>query len=214
MDNYHYIVSSLPVLTPEYRFGSETPEEILEQIVSQCSEKDQEVISFLSKGLDATNLSEDFYREALCHKNRFVREYFRFDLIVRNAKVEYLNKELGREAGKDVVDVCSDKDDEAGATIAGIDLGEFAYEAQLKAALESKDILSRERSMDLLYWDMIGEQTVFDWFSLETVLGFIAKLSIVSRWYRLDETTGREMFRSLVDEVRGTFKGVNYTPEA
>ena len=53
--------------------------------------------------------------------------------------------------------------------------------------------------------------TLFDYFDIEAVLAFIVKMQVVARWYRLDEQSGREMFRKLVGEVRGTFKGVNYT---
>ena len=35
-------------------------------------------------------------------------------------------------------------------------------------------------------------------------------MMIIQRWLKLDEQTGREMFRRLVEEVRGTFKGVEY----
>ena len=32
----------------------------------------------------------------------------------------------------------------------------------------------------------------------------------IRRWLLLDEEAGRAMFKRLVDEVRGTFKGVEY----
>ena len=50
----------------------------------------------------------------------------------------------------------------------------------------------------------------FHYFDLTVILGFIVKLKIIDRWMKLDEATGREMFRELVDEVRGTFAGVKY----
>ena len=64
--------------------------------------------------------------------------------------------------------------------------------------------------MDALMWDAIGEMTRFNYFDLDVILGFIARLHIVARWLELDEQAGREMFVSLVDEVRSTFKGVEY----
>ena len=87
---------------------------------------------------------------------------------------------------------------------------EFEEEARLDAILHGKDILERERGIDDLMWEKIDEMTTYDYFDLEAVLGFLAKLHIVERWYILDEKTGREMFRKLVDEVRGTFKGVQF----
>ena len=59
-------------------------------------------------------------------------------------------------------------------------------------------------------WDKIPEITTFNYFDLEAVLAFVAKLHIIDRWLALDEEAGRAMFRTLVNEVRGTFKGVEY----
>ena len=60
--------------------------------------------------------------------------------------------------------------------------------------------------------NMLDELTVQHYFDMDVILAFILKLHIIDRWHLLDEQTGREMFRKLVDEVRGTFKGVDYNP--
>ena len=191
MNNYEYIVASLPDITPGWKFGEKTPEDYIEEIVSLCSDKDRETIEFLMEGYCDEKLNAEFYSEALQHKNVFIRDYFLFDLNVRNAKVKYLNKALGREADRDV-----------------LTFGEEA--AALEAVFAQSDILSRERGIDDLMWDKISGLTTFNYFDIDVILGFITKLNIVARWYRLDEQTGREMFKKLVDEVRGTFKGVDY----
>ena len=148
----------------------------------------------------------DFYTKALTHRNNFIREYFRFDLNMRNAKVKYLNKALGREADKDVLIFPEDTQQAVLDAVAD----EFEEAADMETILNASDILSRERGLDDLMWEKIDSLTTFNYFDIDAILGFIAKLNIVSRWYRLDEQTGREMFKKLVDEVRGTFKGVEY----
>ena len=87
---------------------------------------------------------------------------------------------------------------------------EFKEQARLQAILEGNDILARERGIDDLYWDKIDELTLFDYLNFDRILGIIAKMMIIRRWLILDEETGRAMFKKLVDEVRGTFKGVEY----
>jgi hypothetical protein len=87
---------------------------------------------------------------------------------------------------------------------------EFEEAPALEAVFDLGDILARERGIDDLMWDKISALTTFHYFDIEVILGFVAKLNIVARWFRLDEQTGREMFKKLVDEVRGTFKGVEY----
>ena len=206
MANYEYIIASLPDITTGWKFGEKGPQDYIEEIVSLCSEKDKELIDFLMSGYMEKNLSTGFYAKALIHKDRFISEFFRFDLNVRNAKVKYLNKALERPADKDVLtfpeDAPQDVLDAAGA--------EFEEAADLETVLNAGDILTRERGIDDLVWDKISDLTTFNYFDIDAILGFIAKLNIVARWYKLDEQTGREMFKRLVDEVRGTFKGVEY----
>ena len=80
----------------------------------------------------------------------------------------------------------------------------------VQAALATTDILARERALDDIRWEKISALNLFDYFNLDTILGFIARYRITRRWAVLDEQAGRELFRKLVQEVRGTFKGVEY----
>ena len=112
MKNYEYIVASLPVLSTDWKYGSsESFESILGDIREQLSKGDNAVMDFLLNGFDENSLDEDFYFKALRHPNRFIREYFRFDLNLRNAKVRFLNKSLGRPADEDVMTGLGKEDD-------------------------------------------------------------------------------------------------------
>lgn len=206
MKNYEYIVASLPDITTGWKFGEKGPQNYIEEIVSLCSDKDRELIDFLMSGYEDENLCAEFYAKALTHKDRFISEYFRFDLNVRNAKVKYLNKALGRPSDKDVLTFTED----APQAVLDAISEEFEEAADLETVLNAGDILSRERGIDDLMWEKIDNLTTFNYFDIDAILGFITKLNIVARWYKLDEQTGREMFKKLVDEVRGTFKGVEY----
>lgn len=206
MNNYEYIITSLPDITTGWKFGEKTPEDYIEEITSLCSEKDKAAIAFLLEGFDDSKLAQEFYISAITHKNRFIKEYFLFDLNVRNAKVKFLNRALGRPADKDVMNFGEETPEAVLDTVAA----EFEEAPALEAVFDLGDILARERGIDDLMWDKISSLTTFHYFDIEVILGFIAKLNIVARWFRLDEQTGREMFKKLVDEVRGTFKGVEY----
>ena len=194
MNNYEYLIASLPDITPEWKdTGEMSGDAFVDWLREGCSDSDRKLIDFLREGFAAENLNKDFYLRALSHRDRFLREYFRFDLNVRNAKVEYLNRELGRAAGTDIF-----LTDENG----------FEEEARLGAVLGSGDILSREKGIDDLMWEKIESLTTFDYFDIDAILGFIAKLNIAMRWNRRDPETGREMFSRIVKEVRGSFTGV------
>lgn len=194
MNNYEYLIASLPDITPDWKDSGEmSGDAFVDWLREGCSDSDRKLIDFLREGFAAENLNKDFYLRALSHRDKFLREYFRFDLNVRNAKVEYLNRELGRAAGTDIF-----LTDENG----------FEEEARLGAVLGSGDILSREKGIDDLMWEKIESLTTFDYFDIDAILGFIAKLNIAMRWNRLNPETGREMFSRIVKEVRGSFTGV------
>ena len=210
MNNYEYIIAGLPSLSKDWKFTEGDFGAFLEEIESGCSDKDRELVEWLEKGFDDGNLTAAFYKDAMSCRNRFIREYFTFDLNVRNAKTRWLNEALERPADKDIVRTAPE--DGCGTETCGIwgDLqtpGEFEEEQRLSTVLHGTDILARERGIDDLMWEKIDSLTTFNYFDINVILGFLCKLHIISRWTRLDEQTGREMFKRLVDEVRGTFKG-------
>ncbi|MBR5836805.1 MAG: DUF2764 family protein [Bacteroidales bacterium] len=207
MNNYVYIIAGLPDFTPDWRQGEKSLDEYFEQMRELLSAKDNEILRFIARGFDKDQIGLDFYKEALSHRLGFIREFFQFDLDVRNQKVRYLNQALGRAPEKDLLSLRDPEEEETGLEP---EENEFKESARLQSILEGSDILSRERGIDDLYWDKIDELTLFDYLSFDKILGIMAKMMIIRRWLILDEQTGREMFKKLVDEVRGTFKGVEY----
>ena len=213
MTNFEYIISSLPYLTADYKYeqgqGFYT---VLEEIKENLGEKDTQALDFLLDGFNPKKLDADFYDQAMKSTLKFIREYFRFDLNLRNAKVRYLNQALGRPEDMDILTGKGEEDME-GLDIDGYRFrgGEFEEELKVKAALDSPSLLDRERNLDDITWEKISSLETFHYFDITAVLAYVAKLHIVDRWLALDEEKGRELFHKLVQEVKGTFKGVNYT---
>lgn len=194
MANFEYLIAGLPDISLDWKGAEDvSADTILQEIREMCSAKDNRLIDVLVDGYQDDKLNLEFYQKALSSKDAFLREYFRFDLNVRNAKVAYLNNALGRPAGTDIFLEAP---------------GEFAESQRLESVLNTDDILARERGIDDLMWAKIDELTTFDYFDIDAVLGFIAKLHIVYRWLKLDDETGRKMFARLVDEVRGSYTGI------
>ena len=207
MNNYVYIIAGLPDFTPDWRQGENSLDVYLEQVKELLSAKDNEVISFIMDGFDKEKLGLEFYKEALSHRLGFIREFFLFDFNVRNQKVRYLNQALGRDPEKDILKLTDPEAEENGLEP---EEPEFKESERLQKILEGNDILSRERGIDDLYWEKIDEITLFDYLNFDKILGVMVKMMIIRRWLILDEEAGRAMFKKLVDEVRGTFKGVEY----
>lgn len=194
MNNYEYIIAGLPDIAPDWK-GADAAgvEAIVQEIRELCSKEDNALIDVLIAGFDGANLDLEFYQKALKAKNSFIRDYFKFDLNVRNAKVRYLNRALERPADTDIFMEAE---------------GEIEEAQKLDAVLNQEDILSRERGMDDLMWSKIESITTFDYFDINVILGFIARLNIVARWLKLDSETGKQMFARLVEGVRGSYTGI------
>ena len=212
MSNFEYIISSLPYLTMDFKYAGQAGfNSVISDIKRDLDEKDQGLVEFLLKGFSDKELNADFYAAALKHRNRFLREYFRFDLNLRNAKVRYLNAQLGREPDMDVM--TGEDPDAADVDIDGFRFtgGEFEEAPKVDGILADKDLVSREKGLDDLLWDKVDSLSTFHYFDIEAVLAYIAKLHIVTRWLNLDEEVGRDVFRRLLKDVRGTYKGVKYS---
>ena len=194
MDNYAYIIASLPVLQPdEKQADRQFAQDLVDEIRGQLSARDAAVLDQLLAGYQPDRLNAEFYQSALQHPNRFIRNWFRFDLDLRNATVAYINNSLGREEEQDMV------------LLEGRETEEFPEANAVHRILDCGDILERERGLDELRWNKIDELTLLDNLDLEVILGFVAKLKIVDRWIQLDPDSGRALFRRLVEEVRSTY---------
>ncbi len=194
MNNYEYIIASLPVLQAGYR-GPLDAASLLEEIREQLSASDAAALQLVLDGWDANSLGEEFYARAAKSRSAFIKGYFLYDRQLRNAKVNWLNKSLGRPEGQDIIPA------------PGADSAEEDFEDQARAAevLAGTDILERERGLDSLLWERIDGLTIMHVFDLDVILGFAAKLQIVDRWLKLDENTGRELFARLVSDMKSQY---------
>ena len=199
MNNYEYLIAGLPVLSSDWSANPHlSARALINEIRSLSSDRDNALFDTLLSGYEEENFTPEFYRSVLKHPNAFIRGFFRFDLNLRNAKVRYLNRCLGRPSDKDIF--LEDEED-------------FEEAGEVRSVLYRRDLLEREKGLDNLMWEKIGELNTFDYFNVSALLGYIAKLKIIDRWLSLDEETGRNMFRRLVEEIRGTFKGVDFNEQ-
>jgi len=218
VNNYYYIIGGLPELAPGGENNMFNYAAVREEIWKQCSPEDQKLIEFLEKGFNEESLTLDFYIKVQESRCMFIKRYFRLDRIIRNAKVTFLagklfkgdeteNKELIKKYS---VVLPSDQEigfNEKEGVAVTLDNSE---NQNIDAIFHTSDILEKERKLDEFKWCKINEFTSFDFFDVDVILAFLAKGKLVERWNKLDRETGKALFKKLVDEVRGTFKGVEF----
>lgn len=195
MNNYEFITAGLPVLQADYR-GPLDAGAVLEEIREQLSESDAAALQFVLDGWKAECLTEEFYAKAAKSRSAFIRDFFHYDLQLRNAKVAWLNRTLGRPEGRDIMQWPGSEQ--------GLE-EDFEDAAKAAEVLSGSDILARERGLDSMLWERIDALTVMHVFDLDLILGFAAKLQIVDRWLKLDEATGRELFEKMVRDIKANF---------
>ena len=189
MDNYVYIVAGLPELTSGFETSGFDYGAVKESIMELLSEKDQKLVELMEEGFNEDTLGADFYAKAAENKNRFIREYFDFDGRLRNLKVEYLAKRLGKESDPYLVN---------------LNEADFEEEKQIQDILADTDFVQREQKMDELKWEKASDIARMDYFNMNAILAFLVKAKTVQRWAELDPEKGEELFRQLVKEIRGT----------
>ena len=187
MDNYVYIVAGLPELTSGFEDTGFDYAAVKESIMELLSEKDQQLVELMEEGFDENTLGADFYAKASQSKNRFIREYFDFDGRLRNIKVHYLAKRLGKNGDDYLVELPE---------------ADFEEEKQIGEILQDADFVDREQRMDELKWEKASDITRMDYFNMNAILAFLVKAKTVQRWSELDPEKGTEMFHKLLEEIR------------
>ena len=189
MDNYVYIVAGLPELTSGFETTGFDYAALKESVMELLSEKDQQLVELMEEGFDEQTLGADFYAKAAESKNRFIREYFDFDGRLRNMKVQYLAKRLGKDGNAFLVEMPE---------------ADFDEGKQIEEILADADFVKREQKMDELKWEKASDIARMDYFNMNAILAFLVKAKTVQRWAELDTAKGEEMFKKLVQEIRGT----------
>lgn len=150
------------------------------------------------------SLQSSYYTKLVSSRDRFLKEWFQFDLDMRNICAAYSARLKQRDIASVVIGegeiqtlLTTSQAADFGVT------GAFDYAEELFSLLSLEDMLVKERKMDEIRWDKINDLTTFEYVSCDFILGYVAKLSIIGRWLQLDAKSGREMFNRLLAEFKG-----------
>jgi len=161
-------------------------------------------------------LTEGYIKTALSSGNRFLENYTRFDRDMRNIFALINSKALGLDAVKYIAG-----DDPLAAWLrdvfkSGKDFhipSDPEYIQEIFRIVMENEFLEREMKSDIARWDFINEETFFEYFTLDWILGYLIKLSVVIRWKQLDPGTGTMMLKRLVQELETPAKAVELREE-
>lgn len=149
-------------------------------------------------------LSAHYYGYATAVPNKFIAEWFTFNMNVNNLLVAMLARKY--KLGVADVVVGNNEVAEALRSSAARDFGlstTLDYVEAVQRLSENDQLQERERQLDEMRWKWLEENSVFNYFTVEPLFVFLQKLDIVSRWAQLDSEKGMQRYTELIEELKG-----------
>lgn len=146
-----------------------------------------------------------YYETCARASHRFLREWAAFDRNLRNIAAAVSARAAGRAVEEVVVGGGDIAEQLQRSSAADFGLrGELPWvDAVVAAVNDERNLVEKERKIDLIRWNEAVELAAFDYFDMNAVLSYLVRINIVARWTRLDEAKGRAMFARLLAELDG-----------
>ena len=148
-------------------------------------------------------LSSYYYDYAIKCKNSFVAEWFTYNLNVNNILVALSARKYKMSVADAVIGEgeIAEALRTSGARDFGL-TGTVEYLETLQRLSENSMLQEREHQLDEMRWKWLDENSVFNYFSIEKLFGFLIKLSIIERWMTLDAEEGMKRYNEMIAALK------------
>ena len=167
------------------------------------NEQSEEKIDFAEDFLAAL-----YYKYGMQCKNKFVADWFEFNLNINNILTALTCRKYGWDIKSAIVG-----DNVVAETIRNsVSARDFNLKAEidyfdaLVNISETANLLDREHRIDALKWNWLEENTFFNSFSIEKVLSFWLRCELMHRWDNLSMEEGAEIFRQMINDLKKDVK--------
>ena len=176
---------------------------VLEFYTTIRNEQSKEKIDFAEDFLAAL-----YYKYGMQCKNKFVADWFEFNLNINNILTALTCRKYGWDIKSAIVG-----DNVVAETIRNsVSARDFNLKAEidyfdaLVSISETANLLDREHRIDALKWNWLEENTFFSSFSIEKVLSFWLRCELMHRWDNLSMEEGAEIFRQMINDLKKDVK--------
>lgn len=176
---------------------------VLEFYTTIRNEQSEEKIDFAEDFLAAL-----YYKYGMESKNKFVADWFEFNLNINNILTALTCRKYGWDIKSAIVG-----DNIVAETIRNsVSARDFNLKAEidyfdaLVNISETANLLDREHRIDALKWNWLEENTFFSSFSIEKVLSFWLRCELMHRWDNLSMEEGAEIFRQMINDLKKDVK--------
>jgi hypothetical protein len=160
-----------------------------------------------------------FYEEMTTHSNEFIRDWFSFDLDLRNIIAGFNCRQIMDEKNNNSNNISI-----SNSVICQNDVSElilksnapdfslsnrFPWIEKLESIKEG-NLIDYEKNIDTIKWETLNELITFSYFQIETVLAYCIKVEIVERWQAMEAEAGRQKLELLLTELNSGFNIPEY----
>ncbi|MDA3780517.1 MAG: DUF2764 family protein [Bacteroidales bacterium] len=194
----------------------------LEQLENELTEDAENILpSYMYKFVDMykdenfkgekswENIIAEMYYEYIQNniKNKFLSKWFDYQLNVENINSGINCRKYNIDKEKQVIgnNFVTRAILNSNAKDFGLEV-DVPYVSQLISLSDKNNLLTKEKEIDKMKWNMIEELSLFDYFSIEVILAYLLKLNIAYRWLKLDYDTGKQMFKKIVDDLKSSYE--------
>ena len=167
------------------------------------NEQSEEKIDFAEDFLAAL-----YYKYGMQCKNKFVADWFEFNLNINNILTALTCRKYGWDIKSAIVgDNIIAETIRSSVSARDFNLKtEIDYFDALVSISETSNLLDREHRIDALKWNWLEENTFFSSFSIEKVLSFWLRCELMHRWDNLSMEEGAEIFRQMINDLKKDVK--------
>jgi len=156
-------------------------------------------------------IRELFYEHILQVENKFLSNWFLFELNLKNVLTAFNCKQYNYNPDDHLIknewnfNLCSLLKEQLNHPELFED--EIPYHTEIFDIAERElPWIEKEKAVDKIRWDYLDERTFFYYFTIEKILAFVIKLMITERWLYLDKKTGEELLAKFIERFRTGFE--------
>lgn len=230
--NYYYFIAGMPDISQSNPKSIPDLKILREELQEELSSGDFKLFSLIADGIENADvkqyvsrweidpeteetieLSEEqratlYYEYGMKSRNKFVREWFEFNLNVNNILTAIICRNNGWDIRKAVVGNNSVAESiRENSTVRDFNLKAILdYYPTLQQIIDTENLMEREQKIDALKWQWLEDNSFFNFFGIEKIISFYIRCSLLERWNILTIEEGERIFREIIDNLKKDVK--------
>lgn len=153
------------------------------------------------------HLLEIFYQEMLASKDSFIRDYYAFELDLKNIVTAINCRKYEFEIDHEILGegLLQQQLKRNSASDFGLSI-EYPFMDSLVEAMDSGEPNRLESQINGILWNHVDEMVRFSFFNTHKVFAYGVHLLIAKRWTQLDPEEGKKRREELIDKIMEKFE--------